>query len=141
MEYQSVFHMEYNGNMAETDKVSFNITAVDLGKIDLLVEQGHYASRTDFLVAAVRAQLLSHGTTMQDLLRESKVVGAQIWGRKALETLVAKKKPLDISVVGLCMIGKDVTPELALAAIRSIKVRGSLRASPEVKEALKDRML
>jgi Arc/MetJ-type ribon-helix-helix transcriptional regulator len=126
--------------MAETDKVSFNITAVDLGKIDLLVEQGHYASRTDFLVAAVRTQLLSHGTTMQDLLKESKLVGAQIWGRKGLEQIVAKGKQLDISVVGLCMIGKEVPPELALAAIRSIKVRGSFRASPEVKEALKDRM-
>jgi Arc/MetJ-type ribon-helix-helix transcriptional regulator len=126
--------------MADTEKVSFNITVVDLGKIDLLVEQGHYASRTDFLVAAVRTQLRTHTTTVQELLRQSSVVGAAVYGRKALEQLVAKGKQLDINVVGLCLFTKDVTPEVALAAIRSIKVRGTFRASPEVKAALHDRM-
>jgi len=133
--------MEYNWNMADTDKVSFNISVVDLGKIDLLVEQGHYASRTDFLVAAVRTQLLTHTVTVQELFaRQPMLVGASIYGRKMLEQLVAKGKQLDIGVVGLCMFTKDVTPELALAAVRSIKVRGTLRASPEVKAALRERM-
>jgi hypothetical protein len=127
--------------MADTDKVSFNISVVDLGKIDLLVEQGHYASRTDFLVAAVRTQLLTHATTVQELfLRQSPLVGASVYGRKTLEQLVAQGKQLDINVVGLCMFTKDVTPQLALAAVHSIKVRGSLRASPEVKTALEERM-
>ncbi|HUB82654.1 MAG TPA: hypothetical protein VMB03_27845 [Bryobacteraceae bacterium] len=127
--------------MADTEKVSFNISVVDLGKIDLLVEQGHYASRTDFLVASVRTQLLTHTETVQELFqRQAPVVGATIYGRKALEKLVAKGKQLDIRVVGLCMFAKDVTPELAKAAVHSIKVRGSLRASAEVKEALRDRM-
>jgi hypothetical protein len=81
-----VFQLEYYQNMADTDKVSFNISVVDLGKIDLLVEQGHYASRTDFLVAAVRTQLLTHTSTVQELfLRQSPVVGATIYGRKTLE--------------------------------------------------------
>jgi Arc/MetJ-type ribon-helix-helix transcriptional regulator len=127
--------------MTDTEKVSFNITVVDLGKIDLLVEQGHYASRTDFLVAAVRTQLRTHTATMQDLLRQSPVVGAAIYGRKMLEKLVADGKQLDVSVVGACVIAKDVTPELAQAAIQSIKVRGAFRASAEVKEALRDRMV
>ena len=127
--------------MADTDKVSFNISVVDLGKIDLLVEQGHYASRTDFLVAAVRTQLLTHATTVQELFaRQPVLVGASIYNRKMLEKLTAKGKQLDISVVGLCMFTKDVTPELALAAVRTIKVRGTLRASPEVKAALRERM-
>lgn len=133
--------MEYDQSMADTDKVSFNISVVDLGKIDLLVEQGHYASRTDFLVAAVRTQLLTHTETVQELfLRQSPLVGASIYGRKTLEKLVAKGKQLDISVVGLCMFTKDVTPELALAAVHSLKVRGTLRASPEVKAVLRERM-
>jgi Arc/MetJ-type ribon-helix-helix transcriptional regulator len=127
--------------VADTDKVSFNISVVDLGKIDLLVEQGHYASRTDFLVAAVRTQLLTHTVTMQELFtRQSSLVGASIYGRKTLEQLVAQGKQLDINVVGLCMFTKEVTPQLALAAVRSIKVRGTLRASPEVKAALRERM-
>jgi Arc/MetJ-type ribon-helix-helix transcriptional regulator len=127
--------------MADTDKVSFNISVVDLGKIDLLVEQGHYASRTDFLVAAVRTQLLTHAVTVQELFtRQASLVGASIYGRKALEQLVSKGKQLDINVVGLCMFTKDVTPQLALAAVRSIKIRGTLRASAEVKAALRDRM-
>ncbi len=136
-----IFRLDYNRNMADTEKVSFNISVVDLGKIDLLVEQGHYASRTDFLVAAVRTQLLTHAVTVQELVaRQSTVVGATIWGRKPLEQLLAQGKQLDISVVGLCMFTKDVTPELALAAVRSLKVRGTLRASPEVKAALRERM-
>lgn len=123
--------------MADTDKVSFNISVVDLGKIDLLVEQGHYASRTDFLVAAVRTQLLTHAVTMQELFtRHPSLVGAAVYGRKMLEELVARGKQLDINVVGLCVFTKDVTPELARAAVRTIKVRGALRASPEVKAAL-----
>jgi hypothetical protein len=126
--------------MADTEKVSFNITVVDLGKIDLLVDQGHYATRTDFFVAAVRSQLLTHAVTMQDLMRESMVVGAAVHTRKALEKLVARGKKLDIRVIGLCMFTKDVTPELVRNAVRSIKVRGSLRASPQVKAALADRM-
>ena len=127
--------------MADTEKVSFNISVVDLGKIDLLVEQGHYASRTDFLVAAVRTQLRTHTDTVQELfLRQSPVVGASIFGRKTLEKLVAKGKELDINVVGLCMFTKDVTPELARAAVHSIKVRGTLRASAEVKVALSEKM-
>src|SRR5664279_2180708 len=102
--------------MADTDKVSFNISVVDLGKIDLLVEQGHYASRTDFLVAAVRTQLLTHSVTVQELvLRQSLMMGAAVYGRKTLENLVAQGKQLDVNVVGLCMFTKDVTPELALA--------------------------
>jgi len=127
--------------MADTDKVSFNISVVDLGKIDLLVEQGHYASRTDFLVAAVRTQLLTHVDTVQELfVRQSPLVGASIYSRKTLEKLTAKGKQLDINVVGLCMFAKDVTPELALATVHSLKVRGTFRASPEVKEALRERM-
>ena len=126
--------------MADTEKVSFNISVVDLGKIDVLVEQGHYASRTDFLVAAVRTQISTHSSTMQDLLRESRLVGAVVYSRKTLDQLVAKGKQLDINVVGLCMFTKDVTPEVARAAVRTITVRGSLRASAEVKTALQDRM-
>ena len=127
--------------MADTEKVSFNVSVVDLGKIDVLVEQGHYASRTDFLVAAVRTQLLTHTVTMQELfLRQSPLVGASIYSSKTLEKLVAKGKQMDVNVVGLCVFTKDVTPELALAAVRSLKVRGSLRASPAVKEALRERM-
>jgi hypothetical protein len=93
------------------------------------------------MVAAVRTQLLTHTTTVQELLlRQPVVMGASIYGRKALEQMVAKDKQLDISVVGLCMFTKDVTPQLALAAVRSIKVRGALRASAEVKAALRERM-
>jgi Arc/MetJ-type ribon-helix-helix transcriptional regulator len=127
--------------MPDTDKVSFNISVVELGKIDLMVEQGHYASRTDFLVAAVRTQLLTHSATMQDLiLRQSRLVGAAIYNRKMFEKLVDKGTQLDVNVVGLCMFNKDVTPKLAQAAVRSLKVRGSFRASAEVKAALRDRM-
>jgi len=127
--------------MADTEKVSFNLSVVDLGKMDLLVEQGHYASRTDFLVAAVRTQLLTHSSTLQDLvIRQSSLTGAAVFNRKTLERLVAQGKQLDLNVVGLLMLTKDVTPELAAAAIRTIKVRGAFRAPAEVKAALREKM-
>lgn len=123
--------------MAETEKVSINMSIVDLGNIDLLVQQGFYSSRTDFLVAAVRSLLQTHSPTLrQEVARRAMTVGMAIYHRDDLEKAVGKGEPLDIRVVGLLVIGDDVTAELARAAIRSVSIFGRVRASDEVKSAI-----
>ena len=123
--------------MPDTEKVSFNMSVVDLGQVDLLIEQGFYSSRTDFLVAAVRNLLQNHSTTVRQAV-ESRfmTLGVAIYGRKSLERAVAQGKRLDLRVVGVLAIEDDVTPELARKAISSVSVFGKLRASNEVKAAL-----
>jgi Arc/MetJ-type ribon-helix-helix transcriptional regulator len=121
----------------DTEKVSFNISVVDLGQVDLLIEQGFYSSRTDFLVAAVRSCLHTHAATVQQAVaHRSMTLGIAIYSRKSLEEIVAAGRQLELRVVGVLEIAKDVTPELARAAIKSVSVFGKLRASPEVTAAL-----
>ncbi|MGP8250535.1 MAG: hypothetical protein ACLQHF_00775 [Terracidiphilus sp.] len=123
--------------MPDTEKISFNISVVDLGQVDLLVDQGFYSSRTDFLIAAVRKQIESHSLTVRQAVEQKVMtVGMTILNRKELEKRVAANKPLDIRVVGVLKIEDDVTPELARAAIKSVSVFGKIRAKPEVLGAI-----
>jgi Arc/MetJ-type ribon-helix-helix transcriptional regulator len=123
--------------MPDTEKISFNMSVVDLGQVDLLVDQGFYSSRTDFLIAAVRRQIESHAITVkQTVERKSMTLGMAIYGREDLEKRAAAGNPVDIRVVGVLKIADDVTPELARAAIKSVSVFGKIRAKPEVVSAL-----
>jgi Arc/MetJ-type ribon-helix-helix transcriptional regulator len=123
--------------MPDTEKVSFNMSVVDLGQMDLLIEQGFYSSRTDFLVAAVRNLLQTHSATVQQAVeRRFMTLGVAIYSREDLERRVAAGKPIDIRVVGVLKIDDDVTPELARAAIKSVSVFGKFKARPEVIAAL-----
>jgi len=123
--------------MPDIEKVSFNMSVVDLGQVDLLVEQGFYSSRTDFLVAAVRNLLQNHSPTVRQALEHrSMTLGVAVYTREDLERRVASGSQVDIRVVGVLKIENDVTPELAKAAIRSVSVFGRIRARPEVLAAL-----
>ncbi len=123
--------------MSDTEKISFNMSAVDLGQVDLLVSQGFYSSRTDFLIAAVRRQIDGHAMTVQqEVQRKFMTLGMAIYGREDLEKRAATGNPIDIRVVGVLKIADDVTPQLARAAIKSVSVFGKIRAKPEVVAAL-----
>lgn len=127
--------------MSDTEKVSMNLSVVDLGQVDLLVDQGFYSSRTDFLRTAVRNLLLTHSATVQQTVaRQSMVLGVLVYTRRDLEERLAAEEQVEITAVGVAIITDDVAPELARATIRSIKVFGVLRASPGVKAALADRI-
>ena len=126
---------------AESEKITINLGFVDLGHIDLLVKEGFYSNRTDFIRTAVRQQLLQHADAMrQAVSRKTLVLGLQNFSRAELEAAVAAGQALQVRVLGLASIALDVTPELARAAIESMVVLGALYASPEVKAALADRM-
>ena len=125
---------------AESEKITINLGFVDLGQVDLLVEDGFYSNRTDFIRTAIRNQLLAHGEVLKkSVARREMVLGLQRYSRKDLENVVAAGEKLQIHVLGLATIDDDVTPQLARQAIASIAVLGALRASAEVKAALADR--
>jgi len=127
--------------MADTEKITINLSVVDLGRIDLLVEQGFYSTRTDFIRTAIRNQIDTHAQVIeQTVARKSLAVGVMAYNHSDLERVIADGEQLDIRVVGMLVLKNDITPELAKAAIRSLKVSGVLNASPAVKEALSDRI-
>lgn len=125
----------------ETEKITVNVGYVDLGRIDLLVQDGFYSNRTDFIRTAIRNQLTTHAAAVnQSLLRKTLEIGLRDYSRADLETVKAAKQKLRIKVLGLARIAADVSPELALATIESITVLGALQASREVKSALAERI-
>jgi Arc/MetJ-type ribon-helix-helix transcriptional regulator len=125
---------------AESEKITINLGFVDLGQIDLLVEDGFYSNRTDFIRTAIRNQLSTHGEVLKkSVARRDMVLGLQRYSRRDLEKVLAAGEQLDIQVLGLASIDDDVTPQLARQAIASIAVLGALRASAAVKAALADR--
>ena len=127
--------------MPEAEKITINMNVVDLGKVDLLVEEGFYSNRTDFIRTAIRNQLSRHEDDVRHTVtRRALLIGVLHYDRAELEELKASGEMLAISVTGLLSLGNDVAPELALQTIQSIKVVGVFRASKSVKEALADRI-
>jgi Arc/MetJ-type ribon-helix-helix transcriptional regulator len=126
---------------AESEKITINLGYVDLGHIDLLVQEGFYSNRTDFIRTAIRNQLGSHGDALkQTVARRAMVLGLQRYSRADLERLRAADEQVHVQVLGLATIDDDVPPKLAAQTIASISVLGALRASPAVKAALADRI-
>jgi Arc/MetJ-type ribon-helix-helix transcriptional regulator len=126
---------------SESEKITINLGFVDLGQIDLLVEEGFYSNRSDFIRTAIRNQVLTHGEVLKNsVARRSMVLGLQRFTRQDLEKVLAAGEQLHIHVLGLASIDDDVSPQLASRAIASVVVLGALRASPEVKAALAARI-
>ena len=127
--------------MSETEKITINLGLVDLGQVDLLVQEGFYSNRTDFIRTAIRNQLSTHAEVVrQTVARKTLVLGLENYTRRDLEAVRDAGETLEIKVLGLASISDDVTPELALETIGSLVVLGALRASPAVKAALADRI-
>ena len=127
--------------LEKTEKITINLGFVDLGQIDLLVQQGFYTNRTDFVRTAIRNQLTTHTDVVKRMVaRKTLVLGMQLYTRYDLEAVCTAGEKLQISVLGLVSIAEDVSPELALATIDSIEVLGALRASAAVKAVLAGRI-
>ncbi|HTR14290.1 MAG TPA: CopG family transcriptional regulator [Roseiarcus sp.] len=125
----------------ESEKITINVGFVDLGHIDLLVREGFYSNRTDFIRTAIRNQLGAHADAVkQSIVRRTLELGLRRYSREELEAVKATGSKLRIQVLGLTTIADDVTPELALATIESITVLGALHASKAVRAALADRI-
>jgi Arc/MetJ-type ribon-helix-helix transcriptional regulator len=126
---------------ADTEKITINLGYVDLGHIDLMVQEGFYSNRTDFIRTAIRNQLERHADVVrQSTARKSLDLGLRNYSREDLEAARRAGEMLHINVLGLASIAQDVTPELARATIASVCVLGALHASPAIKAALADKM-
>ena len=131
---------EFRSKGGESEKITINLGFIDLGQIDLLVKEGFYSNRTDFIRTAIRNHLATHADVVkQTVTRHTLVLGLQHFSRQDLEAAQTAGQMLRIKVLGLASIADDVSPELARATIDSITVLGALHASPAVKAALVDR--
>ena len=127
--------------VGETEKITINLGYVDLGHVDLLVQEGFYSNRTDFIRTAIRNQLSTHGEEVRkSIVRHTLELGLRHYTKADLEAVKAAGQKLHIKVLGLASIAADVTPALALATIESITVLGALHASKEIKSALAERI-
>ena len=131
---------ELRPKLPESEKITINLGYVDLGHVDLMVQDGFYSNRTDFIRTAIRNQLERHADVVkQSTARKSLDLGLRNYSREDLEAVQRAGETLHINVLGLASISQDVTPELARATIASVSVLGALHASPAVKAALADR--
>ena len=131
---------EPRAKAVESEKITINLGYVDLGHIDLMVADGFYSNRTDFIRTAIRNQLERHTEVVRkSITRQSLDLGLRHYSRQVLEDAVAAGDRLHINVLGLATIAADVTPDLARSAIASVTVLGALHASLAVKQALADR--
>ncbi len=127
--------------MSETEKITINMSVVDLGKIDLLVQEGLYSNRTDFIRTAIRSQIKTHDFELQQSVRRHSFgIGVYHFNRKDLEEIKSEGKSLTITAIGMLHLSDDIPPELAAETIEKVRVLGVFRASDAVMEALADRI-
>ena len=127
------------GESEKTEKITINLGLVDLGQIDLLVQEGFYTNRTDFIRTAIRTQLAARGEVLdQTAARRTLTLGSSYYTRRDLEEIRDTGQMIHIRVLGLATIAADVSPQLALATIASVEVLGAFRAPTAVKAALAD---
>ena len=132
---------EIKAKLPDTEKITINLGAIDLGQIDLLVQEGFYSNRTDLIRTAIRNQLTTHAEVLrQTVARRTLVLGLQDYSRRDLEAVRRSGRKLRIQALGLVRIADDVSPALAKETIESIAVLGALHASAAVKAALSDRI-
>ena len=130
------------GEADKSEKITINVGLVDLGQIDLLVNQGFFANRTDFIRSAIRRQLDSRSDAVNTAAARRKLtLGSEHYSRQDLEALRESGRMVDLRVLGLASIAEDVSPQLAVATIASVEVLGAFRAPGPVKAALASRII
>lgn len=126
--------MEGVKDMAETEKITINVDVVDLGKIDVLVDQGFYSTRTDCIKSAIRNELAKHDQIVtQYAVKKTYTFGITKLSKEELEQVVAAQTKLDVKVIGMLVVDEDVEPELMKRSVQSLKVHGVFKASPKIK--------
>ncbi len=127
-------------DVEKSEKITINVGLVDLGQIDLLVSEGFFANRTDFIRTAIRRQIESRLSSVETTVaRRELTLGSEHYSRRDLEELRDSGRMVELRVLGLASIADDVSPELALATISAVEVLGAFRAPRQVKEALASR--
>ena len=125
--------------MEKTEKVSVNMNIGTLSQIDLLVDQGFYSNRSDFINQAVRESI----NQKQERINEVKTNYEKmnfIWFlgvyRLRYEELMQIKKngnTKKISGYGILYID-DSLDDLVLETINTINVKGKVNCSDKLNE-------
>src|SRR3989475_11749209 len=103
---------EIRPKLSESEKITINLGLIDLGQIDLLVEEGFYSNRTDLIRTAIRNQLSLHTQVLHETVsRRALVLGLQHFSLQDLEAAKARGERLVIQVLGLASIANDVSAE------------------------------
>lgn len=132
--------VQKTGETERSEKLTINVGLVDLGQIDLLVSEGFFTNRTDFIRTAIRRQLDSRSDAVdRTVTRRELILGSEHYSRHDLEVLRDSGRMVELRVLGLASIAEDVSPELALATIARVEVLGAFRAPRSVKAALASR--
>ncbi len=132
---------ELRPRSGDSEKITINLGYVDLGHIDLMVHDGFYSNRTDFIRTAIRNQIQHHNEVVSRSVSSKNLdLGLRHYSREELESVKEAGRILHIRVLGLVSIADDVSPELALATIATLRVLGALHANPSVKAALSGRI-
>jgi Arc/MetJ-type ribon-helix-helix transcriptional regulator len=119
------------GDVEKTEKITVNLGPVDLGQIDLLVQEWFYANRTDFVRTAIRDQLATRaGAVEQTVARKTLTPGTLAPTRPELEELQRAERTVEVRVLGLATIAADVSPALGLATISVVEVLGASARAP-----------
>lgn len=125
----------------ESEKITINLGFVDLGQIELLVQEGFYSNRSDFIRTAVRNQIGRHAEAVREIvIRKSVDLGLRHITRAELEAAQAAGQMLAIRALGLVVIAPDISVDLARATISALSVLGTLQAPDTLKAALADRI-
>lgn len=123
----------------ETEKVCVNLSAAELGAIDVLVAQGLFTTRSDLIRAGVRS-VVEHNQVALDKATQTATTLGLLWlTRRDLEKTVREGKRLRVFVVGILRIDGSVTPDLADEAIEHVQVLGSIKGPQPVLDRLADR--
>jgi Arc/MetJ-type ribon-helix-helix transcriptional regulator len=132
---------ELKARTTESEKITINLGFVDLGHVDLMVQEGFYSNRTDFIRTAIRNQIERHADVVKSsVVRQTLDLGLRRYARAELEAVISTRQKLHLNVLGLLTLDDDVTPDVACAAIASITVLGAFHARADVKSALADRI-
>lgn len=137
---EQIARLKKMSDVEKSEKITINVGLIDLGQIDLLVSEGFFANRTDFIRTAIRRQIESRsGSVDSTVARRELTLGSEHYSRRDLEELRDSGRMVELRVLGLASIADDVSPELALATIAAVDVLGAFRAPPAVKAALASR--
>ena len=129
------------GKAPDSEKITINLGFVDLGQIDLLVREGFYSNRSDFIRTAIRNQIDRHAETVRQVVtRKSVHLGLRHITRAELDAARATGERLDLRVLGLAVMDPEVTVELARDTIEGLNILGAFHASEAIKAALADRI-
>jgi Arc/MetJ-type ribon-helix-helix transcriptional regulator len=140
VEGSNLSRLQKPSEVEKSEKITINVGLVDLGQIDLLVREGFFSNRTDFIRTAIRRQIESRASSVESsVTRRELTLGSQHYGRRELEALRDSGRMVELRVLGLASIAEDVSPELALATIAAVDVLGAFRAPRAVKSALASR--